>query len=225
MSEPIDVAVFDIIETVFSLEPVRRAIATCGLDGRDLETWFAFGLRDAFALDVTHRAKPFPDILADALDELLAVRRVGANQAERDAVLGAFAQMPAQTGAGECFDMLRDSGIRIVALSNGPAERTRSLLESADLDTHVSDILSVEAVGRFKPHESVYRLAFEATGAAPAAHCMIACHAWDLHGAKRAGMQTAFVQRGQHYPSVMQPVDMAGDELVDVARLIVERQG
>lgn len=225
MSEPIEVAVFDIIETVFSLEPVRRAIASCGLDGRDLETWFAFGLRDAFALDVTHRAMPFPDILAEALKELLAVRGVGANQAEKDAVLAAFAQMPSQAGAGECFDLLRDAGIRIVALSNGPAERTRALLENADLDGHVSDILSVQAVGRFKPHESVYRLAFEATGLEPAAHCMIACHAWDLHGAKCAGMQTAFVRRDQHYPSVMEPADMAGDELVDIARLIVGRAG
>ncbi|MCP1200960.1 HAD family hydrolase [Notoacmeibacter sp. MSK16QG-6] len=225
MSEPIEVAVFDIIETVFSLEPVRRAIATCGLDGRDLETWFAFGLRDAFALDVTHRAKPFPDILADALDELLCIRRVGANQAEKDAVLAAFSQMPAQPGAGECFDILRDAGIRIVALSNGPAERTRALLEGADLDGHVSDILSVEAVGRFKPHESVYRQAFEATGRAPGAHCMIACHAWDLHGAKCVDMQTAFVERGQHYPAVMEPADIIGDELIDVARMIVDRAG
>ncbi len=74
MTEPIRVAVFDIIETVFSLAPVRRAIAGCGLDGRDLETWFAFGLRDAFALDTTHHARPFPDILREALEELLAIR-------------------------------------------------------------------------------------------------------------------------------------------------------
>ncbi|RLQ88951.1 haloacid dehalogenase type II [Notoacmeibacter ruber] len=222
MAEKIKVAVFDIIETVFSLKPVRRAMAACGLDGRDLETWFAFGLRDAFALDVTHRARPFPEILADALDELLAIRQIQVRPEAREDVLNAFAKMPAHDDARACFDRLRDGGITIVALSNGPAERTRSLLDGAGLCSHVQEILSVESVGRFKPHISVYEQAFAVTGLPPEAHCMIACHAWDLHGAKCAGMKTAFVGRGQHYPSVMEPADLTGEELIDVAGEILK---
>ncbi len=133
--------------------------------------------------------------------------------------------MPAHEGASECFGLLHAAGVRIVALSNGPAERTAALLDGARLAGHVSEVLSVQGVGRFKPHESVYRQAFAATGEPPAAHCMIACHAWDLHGAKCAGMQTAFVRRGQHYPSVMLPADLVGEDLADVARAIVARAG
>lgn len=225
MANRIEVAVFDIIETVFSLAPVRDAIALCGLAPDDLEAWFAFGLRNAFALDATHSAKPFPDILADALDELLALRRIETSDAARAKVMEAFSAMPAHRGAEECFAMLADAGIAIIALSNGPAERTKALLDGANLRHHVSDILSVQAVGRFKPHDSVYRLAFDATGMKPQAHCMIACHAWDLHGAKCAGMQTAFVRRGQHISSVLATPDIIGDDLVDVARELIARRG
>lgn len=222
MSEaPIRVVVFDIIETLFSLEVVRDALGETGLTAADLETWFAFGLRDAFALDATHAARPFPDILRGALDQLLAIRGLEAAPDARDRVMAAFADMPAQTGAADAIETLRDAGLRLVALSNGPAERTTRLLESAGLRQSFEHVLSVQDVQRFKPHAAVYQQTFARTGEAPEAHCMVACHAWDTHGAKCAGMRAAFVRRSQVYPSTMAAPDVIEHDLADVARAIV----
>ena len=71
---PVKVVVFDIIETVFSLEPVRHGLASAGFDPLDLETWFAFGLRDAFALNATGDFVPFKEVLDEALEQLAAIR-------------------------------------------------------------------------------------------------------------------------------------------------------
>ena len=219
----ISVAVFDMIETVFSLETVREAIIGCGLAAGDLETWFAFGLRDAFALDTTGQAEPFPDILRAALDQLLALRYVQAEASARDAVLAAFSELKPHPDAHEAFAMLQDAGVPIIALSNGPKERTQQMLQCHGLSNQVQHVLSVQSVGRFKPHSAVYQHAVDTTGLPPDAHCMVACHPWDTHGAKCAGMQTAFVRRNQAYPSTMRAPDIIGRELVDVAQCIIDR--
>ena len=46
-------------------------------------------------------------------------------------------------------------------------------------------------------------------------------HAWDTHGAKRAGMGAAYVARGgQPFPDVMEPPDLIGATLVEVAEAL-----
>lgn len=52
-----------------------------------------------------------------------------------------------------------------------------------------------EAVGKFKPHSSVYQWAAAQMGAGPDECLLIAAHGWDVAGAHWAGLQTAFVAR------------------------------
>ncbi|MEX6508800.1 haloacid dehalogenase type II [Jiella sp. M17.18] len=213
--------VFDIIETVFALEPMRRRLAGLGLPPNDLETWFAFGLRDAFAIAATGAPPPFPKILAGALDALLAVRGLSASESERNAALDGMKQLPPQPQAGEAFGLLQQAGLPIFALSNGTEAATRALLETSGLIDHVEAVLSVEAVHTFKPHAEVYRHAVERAGVAPHEAMLVATHAWDTQGAKAAGLQAAFVARGQAYPPEMLAPDVTGEDLVDVAKAIL----
>ncbi|MGW6060723.1 haloacid dehalogenase type II [Streptomyces sp. NPDC055189] len=55
--------------------------------------------------------------------------------------------------------------------------------------------LSAEDARAHKPAPEVYRLAVEAAGCPPERVLMVAAHAWDLRGARAAGMRTAYVQR------------------------------
>jgi len=55
-------------------------------------------------------------------------------------------------------------------------------------------------------------------------------HAWDVHGAKSAGLVGGFISRGQPLasftsstetdPSTMLPADFTGRELIDAARIL-----
>jgi len=45
----------------------------------------------------------------------------------------------------------------------------------------------------------------------------VATHAWDVHGAKCAGLLTGFVARGQGFPATMAAPDIVGQSLADVA--------
>jgi 2-haloacid dehalogenase len=52
---------------------------------------------------------------------------------------------------------------------------------------------------------------------------MVAAHAWDLHGAHRAGLRTAWVSRQETHPStVFDAPDITGVDLRDVAGQIAE---
>jgi hypothetical protein len=50
-------------------------------------------------------------------------------------------------------------------------------------------------VQRWKPWAIVYRYAAEVLGVDPADLAFVAAHPWDTHGAKRAGLRTAYVSR------------------------------
>jgi 2-haloacid dehalogenase len=212
------VIAFDIIETVFSLESMRPRLVSLGLPERALEAWFAAGLRDAFALAVTDRFTPFRSVLEASLQTLLAKHALSAKTDQISSVLDGMKSLQPHADAAEAFDQLKQAGFRLLALSNGAASSTQALLKGAGLEVHVEQILSVEDVGLSKPRREVYAHAAKAAGVAPSQMALVATHPWDLHGAKAAGLITAFVARGQPYPGFMLPPDVQGSELIDVAR-------
>lgn len=214
------VVAFDIIETTFSLEPIRGRLVEIGLPPSALELWFAMGLRDAFALGASNDFQPFASVLGGALDAVLAMHDLGATEAQKQTVIATMRELPPQPDAQAAFEILAGAGIRIVALSNGAPSSTRALLDGAGLDRFVERIFSVEDVKLSKPRPEVYLHAVEAMGLAPAELALVATHAWDVHGAKAAGLTTGFVARGQPFPPAMRRPDVVGESLSDVARLL-----
>lgn len=55
-------------------------------------------------------------------------------------------------------------------------------------------------------------------GVQPAELALVAAHAWDIHGANRAGLVTGWVTRDDgSFPSVMETADVQGRTLTEVA--------
>jgi 2-haloacid dehalogenase len=117
--------------------------------------------------------------------------------------------------------MLAGANIRIAALSNGAATRTRKLLGAAGLSPMVERFISVADIGKWKLRREIYLHAAATLAVAPATLALVATHAWDVHGAKCAGLGAGFVGRGQPYPPMMRAPDVTGETLLDVARAIL----
>ncbi len=83
---------------------------------------------------------------------------------------------------------------RLVALSNGNAWLVEQLVEN-NIPAPFSAVLSVDAVGRFKPHPSVYRYAAKTLEREPGHIMMVAAHAFDVMGARACGFRGAYVNR------------------------------
>jgi len=224
-SRPLVVA-FDIIETVFSLENLRRRLEAAGLPGQALEVWFGQMLRDAFALEVTAVYKPFREVAAATLTNVLVRAGISPESAKIDRVLAGFSELSPHPDAGRAFQRLHDAEIRIVALTNGSPRITETLLQRAGLDQFVERMISIEEVGHWKPHRDVYLHAAKCVDVEPQQLALVAAHAWDIHGAGRAGLTTAFVARGGRYPETMMAPHVMAETLDEVAKRLVaiERQ-
>jgi 2-haloacid dehalogenase len=51
---------------------------------------------------------------------------------------------------------------------------------------------------------------------------LVATHAWNVHGAKRAGLISGFVARGQIIPATMALPDVGGEDLAEVAARLAQ---
>ena len=208
MSEPVRGTVaFDVIGTLYALDPVRKAFGEAGAADGTLERWLAAGLRDYFAVSHSGGYVPFKDVLADGLDEDIRPR-----------VLEAMSQLDPAPGGVEACRQLAADGWRLVTLTNASEQMTRSLLERAGIADLFQAVLSCDSISKSKPHPDVYALAArEAEGAL----WMVASHPWDLGGAARAGLRTAWVRHeGARWPAYLAAPDVEAQDLAALADLI-----
>ena len=208
------VIAFDVIETMFPLEPVRQRLIDAGQPGHVLDVWFARLLRDAFALVASGSYRPFGDIAASALSSTVGSSMDDDGVRE---VLGGFAELDPHPDVVPAVRKARDAGVRMVTLTNGSAENTAKLVRRAGIEADIERVLSVDDVQRWKPAPDIYLHAATSTGVRPEEVALVAAHAWDTHGAHEAGLTTGWVARLENqYPAVFAPPDVTGDDLGDV---------
>ena len=216
------VVAFDVIETLFSLEPLRPKMVALGLAPTDLELWFARLLRDAFALSVTEKYAPFSELARGGLQALLAQSGHEASDDELQSVLQTLGELPAQADVRAAFELLRENNVRITTVSNGAKNQTEKLLAAANLSEFVERVLSTDEVQRFKPHRAVYEYTIAAASVAPAEIALVAAHGWDIHGAACAGLTTGWVMRGEKLMSpAFESPDVSGASLVEVVERLL----
>lgn len=219
LMRPIAVA-FDVIETLMPLEPLRERFTAVGLPDYLLQTWFARTLRDGMALAATSDYAPFGEVAAQAL------RIVSGCQADDEAigyVLAGLGELPAHPDALPAAQMLSGSGVRVACLTNGNAAVTAAFVQRAGLSPYVERVITVEEAGTWKPPARVYRHAASVLGVEPARLALVAAHAWDCHGAHRAGLVTGWVSRlEKEYSPIFARPDVTGDDLTDVARALLD---
>lgn len=217
MSRP-SVLLFDVNETLSDLSPMGERFAEVGLPPHLAPTWFAALLRDGFAVTVTGRPASFKDIGADVLRVLAAgVDGVDADEAIEH-VLGSFTTLDLHADVTEGLRDLHGRRTRMATLTNGSAAIPESLLTRAGVDDVMERFLSVDDAGIWKPHPDAYGYAVETMGAVATDTMLVAAHPWDIDGAARAGLATAYVNRAkQPYPGHFQRADLDVESLVELA--------
>ena len=162
---------------------------------------------------MTGRARPFGDYMRAALE-------IAGADVERG--LAAAAALPPYPDARGALEALRTAGHTPVALTNSAGDAARAALEAAGLLEHVETVIGADAVGAYKPDPRVYEHALSELGAAAGETWMVAGHWWDVHGAKRAGLRTAWIARdeGELLSTTPEP-DVRAQDLADAAGRIV----
>jgi 2-haloacid dehalogenase len=218
-NRPVAVA-FDVIETLMPLEPLRERFTHHGLAPHLLELWFTRTLRDGFALAAAGDYAPFSDVATQALQ---VVSGYQADKSATAAILAGLTELPAHPDVQPAVRMLAGAGTRLACLTNGSAAVTSAFLERAGLSDYIERVISVEEAGIWKPPAQVYQHAAEVLGVESADLALVAAHAWDCHGAKRAGLVTGWVSRlERQYSPIFAAPDVTGADLAEVALRLVE---
>jgi 2-haloacid dehalogenase len=213
---------FDVVETLFSLDPMRQRLCGLGLSGETLELFFAKLLRNGFALDASGTFAPFGEVARATLEGMLAAKNIAIDDSRIDHALAGFAELPAHPDVAPAFQHLRENGIPIFALTNGSAKNTRQLLEQADLSEQIERIISIDEIRHWKPRREVYLHAANVVGISPRELALVAAHAWDIHGASQAGLVTGWVSRlEKRFDPSMDPPNVKADTLDETCRKLL----
>ena len=110
-------------------------------------------------------------------------------------ILMAYRHLDAYADAPVVLRHLRDKGLERAILSNGEPGMLRDAVHTAGLTDLLNAVLSVEAVGVFKPDPRVYQLAGKHFGLAASQMAFVSSNPWDAFGAHAFGFKTIWVNR------------------------------
>ncbi len=212
--------VLDVNETLSDLTPLEGRFEELGLPGHLASSWFLGTLRDGMAMTVTGDNPAFAELGGASFRSLVAPRADAPADLEEAAehVITGFLGLPVHPDVAPGLRALGAAGIRLVTFSVGSAAVAEGLLGRAGLDGVVERVLSCADAPAWKPSPQAYRWALGVCGVEASDAMMVAVHPWDLHGAGRAGMRTAYVDRaGAPYPAAMRAPDLTVSSFIDLA--------
>ncbi|MGB7757074.1 MAG: HAD-IA family hydrolase [Salinisphaera sp.] len=215
MAGRIDAVAFDVLETLLDLDPIGARLAEVGQPAAVLGPFFMRFQRDAMALTL---AGDVADFTATARQALRTETQQTMSEDEMAHVLDGFAKVPAFSDAAPALRTLSEAGVRVGCLTVGDPGNTRAFLAGAGLARYVDHVVTSDVVGVWKPAPDVYHYTAKAMNCEIDRMALVAVHAWDCHGAKRAGALAGWCSRLEGEPGdVFHPADVRGDDLVEVA--------
>lgn len=202
---------FDVNETLSDMSPLSARFDTVGAPAHLAGLWFAELLRDGFALTASGDIESFAVLGAEALRVRLHGQSLNRPLEEAvDHVMQGFSELAVHPDVPQGIRALSELGIRLVTLSNGAATVADTLLQGAGVRDRFERLLTVEDAGVWKPARRAYTYALDECGVTSDDTMLVAVHPWDIDGAARAGLGTAWVSRnGAPYPSYFSAPDIS----------------
>lgn len=219
MNRP-DVIVFDVNGTLSDMSAMAGRFADVGASPEAARTWFASVLRDGFALAAAGAFERFSSIAAGVLRADLSGAALTTDiESAIDHVMAGFAALGVHPDVPAGVVALAETGVRLVTLSNGSSDVAERLLTEAAIRQHFDQLLSVDDAGVWKPAAGAYHYAAQRCAVPNDRMLLVAVHPWDIDGARRAGLRTAWVDRdADAYPDYLQPPDVSVASLADLVQ-------
>ena len=200
---PITTCVFDAYGTLFDVAAAAREAAAEPAFAAIAETWPELAehwrlkqLQYSWLRAVTGAHDDFWQVTQEGLDWTLEKMNLADDPALRERLLALYWELRAYDEVPAMLRALKDGGLNTAILSNGAPAMLDGAVQSAGIDELLDVSLSVESVGVFKPHASVYDLVGAHFGCAKDEVLFVSSNGWDAAAATGYGFTTAWVNRG-----------------------------
>ena len=194
--DDIGACVFDAYGTLFDVDAAaRHCRSELGDKWQPLaETWRLKQLQYTWLRSVMGRHVDFWRVTGDALD--YAMDSLGLNDdALRDRLMDLYLALDAYPEVKGVLAQLKSAGMKTAILSNGAPDMLKAAVSNADIAGLLDAVLSVEEVGVFKPHPSVYRMGEDRLGLPAGRMSFQSSNAWDAAAASAFGYRVIWVNR------------------------------
>jgi len=197
----IQACVFDAYGTLFDVDSAARSAQDeLGSRWQPLaELWRTKQLQYTWLRGLGGRHADFWSVTSDALS--FAMESLGLDDPEfHRRLMTLYLSLNAFPEVKDTLEHLKADGKKLAVLSNGTPQMLASAVSHSGIGGLLDAVLSVEEVGVFKPHPSVYRLASDRLQLAPDAICFLSSNGWDAYSAKAFGFRALWCNRFHQAP-------------------------
>lgn len=192
----VDACVFDAYGTLFDFN--SAAIAARDELGEDWQRlsdlWRLKQLQYTWLRGLGQQHADFWQVTGDALDFSLATLKIE-RAGLRERLMHLYLELKTYPEVPAMLQALKSRGFKLAILSNGSPSMLDAVVKNSRLEGVFDGIFSVEEVGVYKPHPSVYGLAAKSLKLAPSRICFLSSNGWDAFSAKAFGFQTLWCNR------------------------------
>jgi len=200
---------FDVNETLLDLTTMKQSVGKALGNRPDLlPLWFTTMLQYSLVSTVGRQYQDFGIIGSAALQMVAANHNITLSEEEaKAAILPPLRSIPAYPEVKESLSRLKKVGYKLVSFTNSSNIGVETQFKNAGLIDYFEERLSIEDIGKFKPHADAYDWAARKMGVAPEECLLVAAHGWDIAGALWANWRGAFIGRpgAQLYPLAPTP--------------------
>lgn len=199
---PIRACIFDAYGTLFDVAAAAREAAA--EPGREkfaanwqkvAMDWRNKQLQYTWLRAVANAHTDFWEVTQNGLDWALEASDLVGDDELRERLLALYFELSAFEEVPEMLGALKRAGYATGILSNGEPKMLRGAVESANLQEVLDDVLSVQDVGVFKPHKSVYEMVGQRFGTSVKEVLFVSSNGWDAAHAAGFGFVSVWVNR------------------------------
>ena len=193
--------VFDAYGTLFDVSSVARGAQDALGDRWQAlsDLWRTKQLQYTWLRGLGGHHADFWQVTGDALD--FAMGTLGIHDDElRARLMGLYLRIAAYPEVPAMLAELKARGIKLAILSNGTPQMLTAAVANSGIADYFDAVLSVEQVGVFKPHPSVYGMAPQRLNLNKEQICFLSSNGWDAFAAKAFGFRVLWCNRFGQMP-------------------------
>jgi 2-haloacid dehalogenase len=193
-----NVFVFDAFGTLFKASEIDVELKTiAGAQTENLlALWRRKQLEYSWLRNQMSQYVPFHQVTKEALD--FSMRFHGLKDERIFEILLPIYDHPGLIdGAKEVLDLLKEQQKTVCILSNGTRKMLNNGVQIAGVEHLIDYIFSVDDIGIYKPHPSVYGMAIDQLNAPKEELLFFSSNQWDVSGASTFGIDSVWVNQYQ----------------------------
>ncbi len=197
----IEACVFDAYGTLFDVaSAARSAQDELGARWQPLaDLWRTKQLQYTWLRGLGGHHADFWTVTSDALSFALESLQLD-DAALHERLMTLYLSLNVYPEVPDTLARLKAGGMKLAILSNGTPAMLAAAATNSGIAGVLDAVLSVEEVGVYKPHPSVYGLASDRLQLAPGRICFLSSNGWDAYAGKAYGFHALWCNRFRQAP-------------------------